>query len=171
MCPWPEASVDWPASSPQPPGEQALGPAWFVLNTVFQISAQFQAPPGANSCLLPRTLRRADVRAGGAEPFGTLVQDFSSLCKPHADKTSRVLAAVGREQGARPPGTPMQATMALPTRDEAGYVRSVLPARRQFRKQRASVWVTPATLKSKHLITFYSFRDYFYLTGFLSIHE
>ncbi|CAN0563333.1 unnamed protein product [Rangifer tarandus platyrhynchus] len=93
--------------------------------------SQFQAPGGANSCPLRWTLRRAGVRAGRAVPSGTLVQDFSSLCKPHADKTS-VLAAVGREQGTWLPGTPTQATMALPARDEAGRVRSVLPARRQF---------------------------------------
>ena len=82
---------------------------------------------------------QTDVGAGRAVPSGTLVQDFSSLCKPHADKTSRVPATVGREQGTRLPGAPMQASVALPARGEAGRARSVLPARRQFRKQRVSV--------------------------------
>lgn len=126
MSPWPETSVNWPASSPQPPGEQALGPAWCVLNTVFQISAPFQAPRGANSCLLHWTLRRADVRAGRAVPSGTLVQDFSSLCKPHADKTSRVLATVGREQGTRLPGTPCRPPWRC--RSWQGWTCSLSPA-------------------------------------------
>lgn len=171
MCPGPETSGNWPASSPQPPGERAPGPAWFVCSECFisNISA-VQAPRGANSCLLHWTPAQSRRQGWWGRPsrtslrgltFSFLVQTFSSLCKPPADKTPLVLAAVGSEQGAGLPGVPAPATRALPrVTGLAGFGQSCL-GRRQFRKQRASVWAIPVTLKSKRLITFLLCQGWF----------
>lgn len=142
----------------------------FVPHVLFQISAQFRHLVGPTAVYCTGPLRRAEVRAGGAVPsrtsrrsltFSLLVQAFSSLCKPHADKMSLVLAAVGSEQGAGLPGVPAPATRALPhVTGLARFGQSCL-GRRQFRKQRASVWAIPVTLKSKHLITFLLCQGWF----------